>query len=304
MRTGKSQVPDSKTVPELLSRSMDKVNLFLIGVNKAGTSWLHYLLAEHPDIFMATAKELYYFGDENKGPNTLDAYHSHFPFEEPYRYFGEATVMYYRSADVAEAIRTYNPEAKLLAIVRDPIDRLVSQYTYRKQLGLLDESTSLREALDGRDPRLVRDSHYEETLPAFEERFGSDQFKVVSLEEGRADPEAFWTELLDYLDLPPMPVPPSRDRPENPTGSPAFRWVYRTTVRPIRHHVPRLYEWMLESALIRQIKLGLLRLLGTAESTPIPEDLRARLQEEFAPTYAYLQRRGFDVYDSPSSPST
>ena len=35
---------------------MNRVNLFLIGVNKAGTSWLYYLLAQHPDVFMAAEK--------------------------------------------------------------------------------------------------------------------------------------------------------------------------------------------------------------------------------------------------------
>lgn len=281
-----------------MSFSMSKVNLFLIGVNKAGTSWLYYLLDQHPEIFLADAKELYFFGEEEKGPNTLGDYHSHFPFEESYRYFGEATVMYYRSADVAEAIQNYNPEAKLLAIVRDPIDRLVSQYQYHKQLGILEETTSLPEALDGRDPRLVRDSHYEETLPAFEERFGPHQFMVVSLEEGRNAPDVLWSELLTYLDLPQVPRSPSSETPENPTGSAAFRQVYRATVRPIRNHFPGVYQWMLESSLVRQIKIGLLRLLGTAETTTIPSDLRHELKAEFASTYEFLQRQGFEVYDA------
>lgn len=277
---------------------MSKANLFLIGVNKAGTSWLYYLLDHHPDVFMAEAKELYFFGEEDKGPSTLEEYHSNFPFEEPYRYFGEATVMYYRSADVADALHAYNPEAKLLAIVRDPIDRLVSQYQYHKQLGLLDEATSLAEALDGRDPHLVQDSHYEETLPAFKKRFGPDQFKIVSLEEGRDAPEALWNELLTYLELPQTHSPPSGESPENPTGSVAFRQVYRATVRPIRRHFPSVYQGMLESSLIRQIKVGLLRLLGTAESTTVPPTLRNELQDEFAPTYRYLQRQGFDAYNT------
>lgn len=276
--------------------SMSKANLFVIGVNKAGTSWLYYLLDHHPDIFMAEAKELYFFGKEDKGPSTLEEYHSHFPFEEPYRYFGEATVMYYRSADVADALHAYNPEAKLLAIVRDPIDRLVSQYQYHKQLGLLDEETSLAEALDGRDPPLVQDSHYEETLPAFEKRFDPDQFKIVSLEEGREDPDTLWRELLTYLELSRAHSPPSSTSPENPTGSAAFRQVYRATVRPIRRHFPGVYQRMLESSLVRQIKVGLLRLLGTAESTTVPSDLRDELQDEFAPTYRYLQRQDFEVY--------
>ena len=278
---------------------MSRVNLFLIGVNKAGTSWLYYLLAHHPDVFMAEAKELYFFGDEGKadeGPSSLADYHSHFPFTRDLQYYGDATVMYYRSADTAEAIQRYNADAQVLAIVRDPIQRLRSQFQYHKQIGLLDEGTTLGEALDGRDPQLLRDSHYERTLPAYEERFGPDQFKLVSLEAGRDHPDRLWQDLLTFLDLRSAPRPSEDDRPENPTGSAAFRWVYRHTVRPLRTHFPGAYRHMLESTWARRAKLGLLRLLGTANKTSIPTALQHKLEDEFAPTYAYLQDRGFSHY--------
>jgi len=280
---------------------MNRANLFIIGVNKAGTSWLCYLLNSHPDVFMADAKELYYFGDENPDeecPETREQYHRHFPFDEDYRYFGEATAMYYKSAATADEIQAYNPDARLFAIVRDPIQRLLSQFQYNKQLGLIDEATSLSEALPDRE-YLVRTSHYEETLPAYAKRFGPKQFKVVSLEAGQADPDAFWTGLLDFLGLPNAPHPKSENQPENPTGSPAFRAVYRSTVRPLRRHFPQAYRWLLGSTVARQAKLALLRLLGRAgaNSEALSPEMKARLREEFAPTYAYLQDLGFEVYD-------
>lgn len=287
---------------------MDRVNLFIIGVNKAGTSWLYYFLGQHPDVFMSEVKELYFFGDKKnypvagtQDPNDLDGYHDYFPFDQNYQYFGEATAKYYQSEAVADEIRTYNPRARLLAIVRDPIQRLLSQYRYRKQLGLFDEDTTLDEALDGRDPPLYEDSHYERSLPAFTDRFGADQFKIVSLEAARDEPERVWEELLAFLDLPPAPCPDPDSKPENPTGSAAFRRVYKLTTRPIKAYAPSVYKWMLQSPLVRTIKLGLIRVLGTAESTALSPEQEARLREEFAPTYAYLRERGFDVYDPPSS---
>jgi hypothetical protein len=287
---------------------MDRVNLFVIGVNKAGTSWLYYFLGQHPDVFMSEVKELYFFGDkknypvaETQDPSTLDDYHNYFPFDEDYRYFGEATAKYYQSETVADEIQRYSPEAKLLAIVRDPIQRLLSQYRYRKQLGIFDEEITLDEALDGRDPPLFEDSHYERTLPAFAERFGPEQFKIVSLEAARDEPERVWEDLLAFLDLPSAPCPDPDSKPENPTGSAAFRHVYRLTVRPIKAHAPSVYKWMLQSPLVRRIKLALIRLLGMAESTSLSPKQEARLREEFAPTYAYLREQGFEVYNSRSS---
>lgn len=280
---------------------MNRVNLFVIGVNKAGTSWLYYLLDRHPDVFMADAKELYYFGDEGpeeERPETLEDYHAHFPFEGDHRYFGDATVMYYKSAATADEIRAYNPDARLLAIVRDPIQRLLSQFQYNKQLGLIEEGASVSDVLPERQ-YLLRASHYEETLPAYAERFGPEQFKVVSLEAGRGRPDAFWTDLLNFLDLPDAPRPSTEDQPENPTGSPAFRAVYRSTVRPLRRHFPQVYRWLLGSAAARQAKLMLLRVLGKAgdKSEALSPEMREQLQKEFAPTYAYLRGLGFEVYD-------
>ncbi|WP_103028894.1 sulfotransferase family protein [Salinibacter altiplanensis] len=282
---------------------MNQVNLFVIGVNKAGTSWLYYLLDHHPDVFMADAKELYYFGSDGpdeERPRTRDAYHRHFPFDQSYQYFGDATVMYYKSAATADEIRAYNPDAKLLAIVRDPIQRLLSQFQYNKQLGLIDEATSLSGALPDRR-YLVRTSHYEETLPAYTDRFGTDQFRVVSLEAGRAKPGAFWGDLLDFLDLPNVPRPKAGNQPENPTGSPAFRAVYRSTVRPLRRHFPQAYRWLLGTPMARHAKLALLRLLGTAgaKTEVLAPEVKEQLQEEFAPTYAYLRDLGFEVYTGP-----
>ena len=161
------------------------------------------------------------------------------------------------------------------------------------------QTCALPISLDSRDPKLLRDSHYEETLPVYAERFGPEQFKVVSLEAGRANPDAFWTELLDFLDLPNAPRPRTEDQPENPTGSPAFRTVYRSTVRPLRRHFPRAYRWLLRSTVARQAKLALLRLLGRAKdkSEVLSPEMEERLKEELAPTYAYLRSLGFEVYN-------
>ena len=294
------QAVSRNPLPAFSTRSLvSRVNLFVIGVNKAGTSWLYYLLSQHPDVFMSEVKELYFFGSDREGPASLEAYHEHFPFDQPYRYFGEATVTYYQDADVADEIRAYNPEARVLAIVRDPIQRLLSQYRFHKQLGIVGETESLAEALAGRPPGLYRDSHYEQTLPAFTERFGNDQFRIVSLEEGKDAPERLWDDLCSFLDLPPAPFPDGNTTPENPTGSPAFRQVYRALVQPIKTHWPGAYQWMLQNPVARQAKLALLRLLGTAEPDALSPEMERHLREEFAPTYDYLHSLGFDVYDPP-----
>lgn len=275
---------------------MARANLFVIGINKAGTSWLYYLLDKHPDIYMSDVKELFFFGTEQEGPTDLDTYHRHFEFNGAYSYYGEASPLYYQDPTVASDIKSYNPDAKLLAIVRDPIQRARSQFQYHKQLGIVEEGATLDDVLSTRPRSYLANSHYEETLPAFEEQFGPNQFKIVSLEEGKTDPETFWTDLLSFLDLPTVPCPDPQAEPENPTGSPSFRWIYRTTIKPIKQHAPALYQWMLQSTVVRQVKLGLLRILGHAEEEPMSPHVQNKLRKEFAPTYEYLADLGLESY--------
>lgn len=284
---------------------MSRVNLFVIGVRKTGTSWLHSLLGKHPDIFMSDPKELYYFGEVRPlTPPSLEVYHDHFPFDADYRYYGESTPLYFLEPEIGAEIQDYNPDAKLLALVRDPIERTVSQYRYRKQLGQIPEEMSLTQALRGDYPYLIADSHYERTLPPFADRFGPEQFRIASLERLLHEPDAQWTDLLTFLDLPPTPFPEHETRPENPTGSRSFRRLYRSTVRPLKFYAPGLYKWMTQNRTMGRIKRTLLTLLGTAESESLSSDLRQQLREEFAPTYRYLTSLGLDYeFSSDRSPS-
>lgn len=276
---------------------MNRVNLFLVGVNKAGTSWLHYQLDAHPDVFMAEEKELYYFGDAY--PEEMEAYHAHFPFDEEYRYYGEATPMYYRSSKVCRQIHDYAPgDARVLAIVRDPIDRLRSQFYYHRQLGFVDENGSLEDVLVNGDTKILRDSHYERYLPVYTDTFG-DRFRVVSLEQAGADLESAWSDLLTFLDLRSVPPPSPKSRPSNATGSASFRALYRWTVRPVKQHAPGVYRAMLRSPAASTMKRTLLSWMGTADKKPLDTELEARLVEEFRPTYRYLHERGFTHYRSP-----
>jgi hypothetical protein len=275
--------------------SPDHANLFVVGVNKAGTSWLYKLLQEHPDVFMSSQKELFYFGERH--PEELTDYHAHFPFDRPYRYFGEATPFYCHDAAVARKIHDYAPDAKVLAIVRDPIDRLYSQFYYQKQLGHVSEEAGPEALLSPEAAKFRWNSHYETLLPPFAETFGPEQFKLVSLEAAGADPDAFWSELQRFLDVRPAPRPTAGEGSTNATGSPVFRAVYRRLVSPMQRHAPALYRALLGHPLARAAKDTLLRLLGTADKQALPDDVAAELRAEFQPTYRYLAEQGIDAYD-------
>lgn len=147
---------------------------------------------------MSDVKELYYFNSDY--PAGLEKYHKHFDFAGDYQYWGEATPTYYRDRTTAERIKEYSPDARILAIVRDPIQRLHSQFYFHKQLNLLPEDIALEDALR-EDPHLITDSHYERTLPVYEEIFGKDRCKFISLENAKSNGEQVWANVQEFLGL-------------------------------------------------------------------------------------------------------
>ena len=104
-------------------------NLIIIGAMKSGSTSLHLLLNNHPDIFMSEEKEINFFIDELNYKKGIDWYKSHFTENKKYR--GESSIGYTKKDSfkgVPERIYQYVPDAKLIYLVRDPIARAQSHF--------------------------------------------------------------------------------------------------------------------------------------------------------------------------------
>lgn len=126
-----------------------RVDFFIVGAPKSGTTSLYHYLDEHPDIEMSNLKEPNFFSDESlqfqniynikNRVNTLEKYHALFKRRDECLK-GEASVSYLFYEDVPEKIFSYNPEAKIIIILRNPIDRAYSHYLMDHSLGLISDS--------------------------------------------------------------------------------------------------------------------------------------------------------------------
>jgi hypothetical protein len=171
-------------------------NLVVIGAMKCGTSALHRYLNCHPAIAMSEPKELnFFFGPEARttdratvdyetGGNWhrgVDWYMRHFRPEAPLR--GESSPGYTSPAEpgVAERMHALVPEARLVYLVRDPVDRALSQYRHHRAEGA--ETRPLEQALLDPDSQYVARGHYHERLRPFLGRFARDQIAIVAREE-------------------------------------------------------------------------------------------------------------------------
>tara|TARA_B100000073_G_scaffold343079_1_gene347232 strand:- start:300 stop:1151 length:852 start_codon:yes stop_codon:yes gene_type:complete len=125
-----------------------KVNLFIVGAPKAGTTSLYHYLNQHPDIVMSKEKEPDFFSKENlssqklyynsKFASSLSNYHDLFDFSD-HLFYGEASVSYLFYSGVAEKIKAYNPKSKIVIMLRNPIDRAFSHFLMDFRLGLVSE---------------------------------------------------------------------------------------------------------------------------------------------------------------------
>ena len=115
-------------------------DFLIVGAAKSGTTSLYHFLGQHPDIFMSAVKELGFFALKNdvqfNGPgdmnaigccsvNTLEAYSALFAEARGGVAAGESSNMYLYSQEAPHAIKAAIPNVKLIAILRDPVERAV-----------------------------------------------------------------------------------------------------------------------------------------------------------------------------------
>lgn len=140
-----------------------RANLFLIGASKCGTTFMHELLSQHPDIQMCDTKELWYFQRKDY-LDDIDWYQSKFEQYETKRYLGESSPIYSETTefpDVPRRIFEYNPSSKIIYLIRNPFDRLRSAWIQAQSTGHWAE----RKFYKSKMPLVYRDAVF--TYPPF-----------------------------------------------------------------------------------------------------------------------------------------
>ncbi|MGI8726293.1 MAG: sulfotransferase family protein, partial [Solirubrobacterales bacterium] len=177
-------------------------NLIIIGAQKCGTSGLHYYLSLHPEVSMSNPKELNFFIAERNWPRGLEWYSRHFDPRATVR--GDASPNYTsfpNHTGVPERMKEVVPEARLIYIVRDPVERIaahwVHNYAKRREKG------SMRETLLHPNTSYVSRSKYYMQLRHFLDHFPSEQILVLDNSDLRDDREATLRRIFEFLGVAP-----------------------------------------------------------------------------------------------------
>lgn len=200
-------------------------NLVVIGGRKCGTTSLYYYLRQHPQIFMSSVKELWFFNGRN-WDRGVDWYESHFEgATAPVR--GEATPAYTNyplMRGTPGRMHSLIPEAKLVYLVRDPIERVLSAY--------LDDYSLRRDGYWPEDPLRARPAHpqvavssYAFQLERYLDHYPMDQILVLSQEELLGTRRETMREVFSFLEVDDSFDSPKFDELRNvSTGKRRVRW--------------------------------------------------------------------------------
>jgi len=162
-------------------------NLLVIGAMKGGTTSLWEYLRQHPQVHMSPTKEIHYFDDAERFSRGPGWYATHFEGATgEHRVVGEATPAYTRfplHRDVPRRAAELLPEARLVYVLRDPVERIRSHYLHDRALGY--ESLSFARAVTEHST-YVDTSRYAMQIEQWLRHFPRERLLVITSEDLRA----------------------------------------------------------------------------------------------------------------------
>ncbi len=188
-----------------------KIDFIGIGSGKSGTSWLAEMLRQHPAVnYPKARKELHYFNPvipidyataNHQNTNSYEWYHSFFDFKSEEKIRGEITPCYLDIEGSEKLIRNYNPEIRLFVILRNPFERIISQYTFAKSNGI-ERSDSIENAILANEKKYLDSSLYHQHLARYLKYFNRDQLGIFFYEDLQHDEKSFFNDICNFLQIP------------------------------------------------------------------------------------------------------
>ena len=258
-----------------------------IGVQRSGTTWLHTLLASHPDVYMPTRrKEIRFF--EKYYEHGLDWYEQFFcPPEQVYQYkaLGEISTQYYECEECPQRIFTTLPKSKLIIMLRHPVNRAYSHYGFIVQRR--NFRGSFQEFLTSR-PAALEKGFYSRYLKNFLRYFDRSQILALLFEEVFIDISKTKQTIADFLDIEADKFPSSPNSGKvNASTVPTNQSLYGFVVKTGR----RLRRRNLEPVVDFVMRLGIQRILSKGSSLPpLDEELKKQLSQLYQDEFDELEQ--------------
>jgi len=278
----------------------------VIGAAKAGTTSLHWYLAEHPDVFMTPVKDPSFFayGVDERGQllwgdpqrhvfpiRSLREYEGLFAETRNATAVGEASTMYLECPQAAGRIQALLPAVRILCSLRHPVDRAYSDYLmHLRRRGLrFDPARELTATAEWAQPesRWMQIGMYYQQLKRYYDAFPRDRIQVVLFEDLRQNPREFVTQVYRFLDVDPS-FDPDFETPHAPGGIPVSSTLEALFLRGARSSAK---TWVPKRAAnwLRRLRARTMRQAPRMPG-PLRRELTERLRDDITATSALIGR--------------
>lgn len=230
-----------------------------LGVQKGGTTTLHEMLKNHPKAYLPKEKETHFFSNNYDKGTTW--YENIFKDCGREQLCGEITPYYLYHPLAAGRMLKIIPNAKLIILLRDPVDRAISQYFHSRRLGLekleiekafLAEKERLQDSkvtietmgkkhISHQEHSYTARSKYEEQIPRWERHFRKENILVVKSEDFFKKPNDEWIKILDFLKL--QKIDLVKEKKEANTGKGEAKEVKENFKKSLREQLNKTYTW-------------------------------------------------------------
>jgi len=241
-----------------------KPDFFVIGASKCGTTSLCKHLGDHPRIFFSDPKEPMFFTRAEELGRTTEWYEALFEGAAGHAAVGEGSTNYAAVSlfpGVEERIAAYSPGARILYIVRHPLERMESQWLQMVSGGMtgLGFDAAIREL-----PEMIETNLFLQTADAYRRAFGDERMLVLFFDDFKLDPRATVTRCFRFLGVDPDVPLVSPERAHNPRS--ALR-----RDKPLIRRLRNAPGFELLRSAVPQRARSVLRLPFTRGLTPRPE---------------------------------
>jgi len=199
-----------------------KPDFFLVGAPKCGTTSMYEYLRPHPQIFMPRIKEPHYFGSDldiraEGDRRTFEEYLALYEGSESFARAGDCSVHYLHSQRAAREIHDFNPQARILIMVREPVGAMISWHGQLVSMGIediFDFEEAVRAQDDRRAGRRLPETKrmrlglqytdmfsYPDQIERYVDAFGRAQLHIIVLDDLIADNTGVYKDVLRFLDV-------------------------------------------------------------------------------------------------------
>lgn len=247
-----------------MTKKINKFDFLIIGAQKSGTTTVHEWLIKNDDVYLPGEKELPFFSDSDRYNNGIDSFfNKYIEIKSDDVLVGKVSPQYMYSSRACENIFFHNPNIKIIAILRDPIDRACSHYkmNIRRRVEKLDINERVEKCLtkelveetesDGESDNIVKWSEYGDQLQIYFEKFGLDRILLLDFVDITDNPEEAHLKIANFLNV-------SKSLPQN------IKNIYhaggsRTKLPPINKLKKYKKFWALRMLLSEKIRRNVMK---------------------------------------------